>query len=301
MSVVVKDLVKYYGDNKALNGLCFEAEKGSITGFLGPNGAGKTTTMKIISGYLIADQGAVTINGLNLFEEPIQGRRKIGYLPENNPLYPALYVPEYLRSMGKPYNVTQLEKRVKFLIERVGLAEHQHKKIGALSKGLKQRVGLARTLLHDPEILILDEPTTGLDPNQLVEIRNLIVELGQEKTIILSTHIMQEIQAICQKAVVISQGKLVANLNVKELHTQNSLTHIEFEFANPIHIKILKNLPEIDDIQEISKTVVKVGATDERKAKIAVFNAAFQLNNPLLKIQTIQTNMEKVFQELTQK
>jgi ABC-2 type transport system ATP-binding protein len=301
MSVVVKDLVKYYGDNKALNGLCFEAEKGSITGFLGPNGAGKTTTMKIISGYLIADQGAVTINGLNLFEEPIQGRRKIGYLPENNPLYPALYVPEYLRSMGKPYNVTQLEKRVKFLIERVGLAEHQHKKIGALSKGLKQRVGLARTLLHDPEILILDEPTTGLDPNQLVEIRNLIVELGQEKTIILSTHIMQEIQAICQKAVVISQGKLVANLNVNELHTQNSLTHIEFEFANPIHIKILKNLPEIDDIQEISKTVVKVGATDERKAKIAVFNAAFQLNNPLLKIQTIQTNMEKVFQELTQK
>jgi ABC-2 type transport system ATP-binding protein len=301
MSVVVKDLVKYYGDNKALNGLCFEAEKGSITGFLGPNGAGKTTTMKIISGYLIADQGAVTINGLNLFEEPIQGRRKIGYLPENNPLYPALYVPEYLRSMGKPYKVTQLEKRVKFLIERVGLAEHQHKKIGALSKGLKQRVGLARTLLHDPEILILDEPTTGLDPNQLVEIRNLIVELGQEKTIILSTHIMQEIQAICQKAVVISQGKLVANLNVNELHTQNSLTHIEFEFANPIHIKILKNLPEIDDIQEISKTVVKVGATDERKAKIAVFNAAFQLNNPLLKIQTIQTNMEKVFQELTQK
>jgi ABC-2 type transport system ATP-binding protein len=268
---------------------------------LGPNGAGKTTTMKIISGYLIADQGAVTINGLNLFEEPIQGRRKIGYLPENNPLYPALYVPEYLRSMGKPYKVTQLEKRVKFLIERVGLAEHQHKKIGALSKGLKQRVGLARTLLHDPEILILDEPTTGLDPNQLVEIRNLIVELGQEKTIILSTHIMQEIQAICQKAVVISQGKLVANLNVNELHTQNSLTHIEFEFANPIHIKILKNLPEIDDIQEISKTVVKVGATDERKAKIAVFNAAFQLNNPLLKIQTIQTNMEKVFQELTQK
>jgi ABC-2 type transport system ATP-binding protein len=301
MSVVVKDLVKYYGDNKALNGLCFEAEKGSITGFLGPNGAGKTTTMKIISGYLIADQGAVTINGLNLFEEPIQGRRKIGYLPENNPLYPALYVPEYLRSMGKPYKVTQLEKRVKFLIERVGLAEHQHKKIGALSKGLKQRVGLARTLLHDPEILILDEPTTGLDPNQLVEIRNLIVELGQEKTIILSTHIMQEIQAICQKAVVISQGKLVANLNVNELHTQNSLTHIEFEFANPIHLKILKNLPEIDDIQEISKTVVKVGATDERKAKIAVFNAAFQLNNPLLKIQTIQTNMEKVFQELTQK
>ncbi len=301
MSVVVKDLVKYYGDNKALNGLCFEAEKGSITGFLGPNGAGKTTTMKIISGYLIADQGAVTINGLNLFEEPIQGRRKIGYLPENNPLYPALYVPEYLRSMGKPYKVTQLEKRVKFLIERVGLAEHQHKKIGALSKGLKQRVGLARTLLHDPEILILDEPTTGLDPNQLVEIRNLIVELGQEKTIILSTHIMQEIQAICQKAVVISQGKLVANLNVNELHTQNSLTHIEFEFANPIHLKILKNLPEIDDIQEISKTVVKVGATDERKAKIAVFNAAFQLNNPLLNIQTIQTNMEKVFQELTQK
>jgi ABC-2 type transport system ATP-binding protein len=301
MSVVVKDLVKYYGDNKALNGLCFEAEKGSITGFLGPNGAGKTTTMKIISGYLIADQGAVTINGLNLFEEPIQGRRKIGYLPENNPLYPALYVPEYLRSMGKPYKVTQLEKRVKFLIERVGLAEHQHKKIGALSKGLKQRVGLARTLLHDPEILILDGPTTGLDPNQLVEIRNLIVELGQEKTIILSTHIMQEIQAICQKAVVISQGKLVANLNVNELHTQNSLTHIEFEFANPIHLKILKNLPEIDDIQEISKTVVKVGATDERKAKIAVFNAAFQLNNPLLKIQTIQTNMEKVFQELTQK
>lgn len=301
MSVVVKDLVKFYGNNKALNGLSFEAEKGSITGFLGPNGAGKTTTMKIISGYLIADQGAVTINGLNLFEEPIQGRRKIGYLPENNPLYPALYVPEYLRSMGKPYKVTQLEKRVKFLIERVGLAEHQHKKIGALSKGLKQRVGLARTLLHDPEILILDEPTTGLDPNQLVEIRNLIVELGQEKTIILSTHIMQEIQAICQKAVVISQGKLVANLNVNELHTQNSLTYIEFEFANPIHIKILKNLPEIDDIQEISKTLVKVGATDERKAKIAVFNAAFQLNNPLLKIQTIQTNMEKVFQELTQK
>lgn len=300
MSVIVKDLVKYYGDNKALNGLSFEAQKGTITGFLGPNGAGKTTTMKIISGYLSADQGEVTVNGLNLSEEPIKGRKKIGYLPENNPLYPTLYVPEYLKSMGQPYHIPELEKRVKFLIERVGLFDHQHKKIGTLSKGLKQRVGLARSLLHDPEVLILDEPTTGLDPNQLVEIRNLITELGQEKTIIFSTHIMQEIQAICQKAVVISQGQLVAQLNVKELHAQNDLTYIEFEFAHPIPNDALNNIPQIDDFEMISETFVKIGTSQERAAKIALFNAASQLNNPLLRINTIQSNMEEIFQDLTQ-
>lgn len=299
MSVVVKDLIKYYGNTQALNGLSFEAQKGSITGFLGPNGAGKTTTMKIISGYLFADQGTVSINGLNLFEEPIIGKRKIGYLPENNPLYPSLYIPEYLKSMGKPYRIPQLEKRVKFLIDQVGLSGHQNKKIGALSKGLKQRVGLARTLLHDPEVLILDEPTTGLDPNQLAEIRNLIIELGKEKIIIFSTHIMQEIQAICQKAVIISHGKVVADLNVKELNIQNDLTHIEFEFANPIAIEHIENLPEITDIRVVTKNIIRIGTSNERGAKIALFNAATQLHNPLLNIHTIQTNMEEIFQDLT--
>lgn len=300
MSVVVKDLVKYYGDTKALNGLCFEAKKNNITGFLGPNGAGKTTTMKIISGYLTADNGIVTINGTKLSDDPVNIRKKIGYLPEHNPLYPSLYVPEYLKSMGQPYHIPQLEKRVQLLIERVGLLDHQHKKIGALSKGLKQRVGLARTLLHDPEVLILDEPTTGLDPNQLVEIRNLIIELGKEKTIIFSTHIMQEIQAICQKAVIIAKGKVVANVNVKELDIENNLKHFEFEFAHPISVKPFKNLSEIVEIEAVSKNIIRIGTSVEKAAKIALFNVATELNNPLLDIRTIQTNMEEIFQNLTQ-
>jgi len=300
MSVVVKDLVKHYGDTKALNGLCFEAEKSTITGFLGPNGAGKTTTMKIISGYLTADSGVVTINGTSLSEDPINGRKKIGYLPENNPLYPSLYVPEYLKSMGKPYNIPQLDKRVQLLMERVGLSDHQHKKIGALSKGLKQRVGLARTLLHDPEVLILDEPTTGLDPNQLVEIRSLIAELGKEKTIIFSTHIMQEIQAICQKAVIISQGKVAANVNVKELDIQNSLKQFEFEFANPISVESFKDLPEIVEIEFVTEYKVRIGTPNERAAKMALFNVAAHLKNPLMNINTLQTNMEEIFHKLTQ-
>lgn len=299
MGVIVKDLVKYYGKNPALSGLSFEAHKGTITGFLGPNGAGKTTTMKIISGYLLPDLGTVTVNGLNLSEDPINGRKIIGYLPENNPLYPALYVPEYLKSMGQPYGIPELEKRVKFLIERVGLFEHQHKKIGALSKGLKQRVGLARTLLHDPDVLILDEPTTGLDPNQLAEIRNLIVELGKEKTIILSTHIMQEIQAICQRAVIISQGKVVANLNVQDLRQQNPQIQVEFEFANAIKVQDLKNLPGITEMEVLGTNKIRIITPKEKEAKITLFNAAAQLNNPLINIRTIQSNMEEIFQDLT--
>ncbi|MCR9062970.1 MAG: ATP-binding cassette domain-containing protein [Cytophagales bacterium] len=219
MSISIHNLTKVYGSQKAIDSLSFDIPKGQIVGFLGPNGAGKSTTMKILTGYLEATSGTASVNGFDVQKEDMQAKNSIGYLPEHNPLYLEMYVKEFLEFAGSLYKMkgAALKNRVAEIIEQVGLSRESHKKIGQLSKGYRQRVGLAQALIHDPEVLILDEPTTGLDPNQLAEIRALIKEVGKDKTVILSTHIMQEVESICERAIIINLGKIVADKSIKEL------------------------------------------------------------------------------------
>ncbi|MGR3811121.1 ATP-binding cassette domain-containing protein [Jiulongibacter sp. NS-SX5] len=219
MSISIQNLTKEYGSQKAIDSISFDLSPGEIVGFLGPNGAGKSTTMKILTGYIKATSGEATVNGFNVNSETIEAKRSIGYLPEHNPLYLEMYIKEFLEYAGSLYGLKgkALKNRVAELIELVGLQREQHKKIDQLSKGYRQRVGLAQAMIHDPEVLILDEPTTGLDPNQLVEIRQLIKEVGKNKTVILSTHIMQEVESICERAIIINLGKIVADKSLHEL------------------------------------------------------------------------------------
>jgi len=222
MSIIVQGLVKVYGTQRAVDHVTFEANSGEIVGFIGPNGAGKSTVMKIICGYISATSGSVSVNGFDVERQSMDVRRNIGYLPEHNPLYPEMFVKEYLTFVAGMYRLGSItKKRIPEIVEATGLGNEQHKKIGVLSKGYRQRVGLAQALIHDPAVLILDEPTTGLDPNQIIEIRTLISELGKSKTVLLSTHIMQEVEAICQRAIIINKGALVANATVDDLMKQH--------------------------------------------------------------------------------
>ncbi|MBD3750491.1 MAG: ATP-binding cassette domain-containing protein [Sphingobacteriales bacterium] len=236
MSIKVDTLSKVYGTQKAVDAISFEASAGKILGFLGPNGAGKSTTMKMLTCYLPASAGKAMVCGFDIASQSLEVRKNIGYLPESNPLYHEMYVKEFLYFVGNTYHLKNLKQRVEEVIAATGLGIEQHKKIGQLSKGYKQRVGLAQAIIHDPKVLILDEPTSGLDPNQLIEIRKLIKELGKTKTVILSTHIMQEVEAICDEVIIINKGKIVANHSLKGLlaeHQQNSL--------EPIFVKLTKD------------------------------------------------------------
>ncbi|MFD2288474.1 ATP-binding cassette domain-containing protein [Pedobacter petrophilus] len=229
MSISVQNLSKHYNGQKAVDSISFEARPGRILGFLGPNGAGKSTTMRMLTGYLTPTSGAASVSGKNIVSQSIEAKKNIGYLPENTPLYPDMYVKEFLGFVGETYAPGNLSKRIEEVIKLVGLTPEQHKKIGMLSKGYRQRVGLAQAIIHNPEVLILDEPTSGLDPNQLVDIRALIKELGKNKTVIISTHIMQEVEAICDDIIIISKGKIVANNSlegIKKAYNQDSLEDI---------------------------------------------------------------------------
>ncbi|MFN3300134.1 MAG: ATP-binding cassette domain-containing protein [Sediminibacterium sp.] len=226
MSIVVSHLVKNYGTQIAVNDLSFSLEKGEIVGFLGPNGAGKSTTMKMITGSIEPDAGFIEVNGINMSKDPITAKRRIGYLAESNPHYYDLYIKEYLEFVAHVHEIKEVQKQITKVIEQVGLGPEQHKKIGQLSKGYKQRVGLAAAIIHEPDVLILDEPTTGLDPNQIIEIRQLIKELGQNKTVLFSSHILQEVEAICGRVIIIHKGNLVANQPIHELNQNNSLEQV---------------------------------------------------------------------------
>ncbi|OYZ00758.1 MAG: multidrug ABC transporter ATP-binding protein [Sphingobacteriia bacterium 28-36-52] len=223
MSIVVNHLVKKYGTQIAVNDLSFTLEKGEIVGFLGPNGAGKSTTMKMITGSIEPDGGSIEVSGINMSKDPIACKSKLGYLAETNPHYYDLYIKEYLQFVAAVHHCHNVQAQIKKVIEQVGLGPEQHKKIGQLSKGYKQRVGLAAAIIHEPDVLILDEPTTGLDPNQIIEIRQLIKDLGQNKTILFSSHILQEIEAICSRVIIIHKGNLVANQPIHELNQSSSL------------------------------------------------------------------------------
>lgn len=299
MSIEVNHLSKFYKEQAAVNDISFSVGKGEIVGFLGPNGAGKSTTMKIITGFIPSTSGEVKVCGIPVDIDSLETRKKIGYLPENNPLYLDMYVREYLEFVGKIYHIPNLKKRVDEMIAQVGLEVEQNKKIGMLSKGYRQRVGLAQAIIHDPEVLILDEPTSGLDPNQLVEIRELIRKIGKSKTVMLSTHIMQEVEAICDRVIIIKTGKIVADNKPSELQYEEDHQVVYVEFEGKVAKNQLLKVPGInkaENVAENSWLVESRGNIDLRKA-IAQF--AQQNNVLVLTLRKEERTLEEVFKTLT--
>lgn len=299
MSIEVRNLTKFYGQQAAVNDISFSIKKGEIVGFLGPNGAGKSTTMKMITGFIPATKGELKVCDIVVDIDGLETKRKIGYLPENNPLYLDMYVREYLEFVGKIYKISNLKARVDEMIKIVGLEVEQNKKIGMLSKGYRQRVGLAQAIIHDPEVLILDEPTTGLDPNQLVEIRNLIKEIGKSKTVMLSTHIMQEVEAICDRVIIIKSGKIVADGVASELQYDDDHQVVFVEFDGVVSKNQLTAITQINKVEKIGNNgwlVESKGGIDLRKV-IAQF--AQQNNVLVLTLRKEERSLEEVFKSLT--
>lgn len=300
MSIKVNEVIKLYGDQKALNNISFTIETGQVVGFLGPNGAGKSTMMKIITGFIPPTRGEVLVDGINVMDEENDVRKLIGYLPEHNPLYLDMYVKEYLMFVAGIYKLKDKKQRVAEMIEQTGLSLEQNKKIGALSKGYRQRVGLAQALIHDPKILILDEPTSGLDPNQIIEIRNLISNLGKEKTVMLSTHIMQEVEAICDKIIIINQGEIVANDQAANIQMQNVQKQvIEVEFNQDPNEKDLLNVAGITNAKQVKPKHWIIEAGNDKDIRQDIFDFAVENKLSVLSMQKKEKTLEEAFQELT--
>lgn len=299
MSIKVKHLTKYYGSQTAVNNISFEAKKGEILGFLGPNGAGKSTTMKIITGFIPASNGNVEVCGLDVEKNALESRTKIGYLPENNPLYLDMYVKEYLEFVAKIYKVKNRKARVNEMIEQVGLEREQHKIIGALSKGYRQRVGLAQAIIHEPEVLILDEPTSGLDPNQLVEIRALIKNIGREKTVMLSTHIMQEVEAICDRVIIIKNGNLVANDTATTLQQKGEQTVVYVEFEGKVSKNQLQKIEGVNKIEAVGNGTFLIASKTNADLRKTIAKFAQHNNLLTLTLRKEERSLEDVFKELT--
>ncbi|HUR29839.1 MAG TPA: ATP-binding cassette domain-containing protein, partial [Saprospiraceae bacterium] len=299
LSIQVNHLSKMFGNQLVVDDVSFNVAKGEILGFLGPNGAGKTTTMRMITGYLSPDKGDITVSGLQVLEDNTKSRSGIGYLPENNPLYLDMYVKEYLRYVARIYQMPDPWQRIHEVIGLTGLKSESHKQIKALSKGYRQRVGLAQAILHDPEVLILDEATSGLDPNQLIEIRELIKDLGKNKTILLSTHIMQEVQALCDRVVIIHKGKIVADGNIKMLSQGLSQSYkVEVTFSRPV---VDNTFTEISGYlsHEKSGTNKYIIAGNDHALNEAIFDFAVSKNLKILEMSTQQESVENIFQQLT--
>ena len=303
MSIEVNRITKRYGSQLAVNHVSFSVQTGEVVGFIGPNGAGKSTTMKIITGTLPPDSGSVTINGLPALENLKEIRRLIGYLPEHNPLYLEMYVREYLQYVAGLYLIhgKAARDRISRVIEMTGLSPEMHKKIGNLSKGFRQRVGLAQALIHDPEILILDEPTSGLDPNQLAEIRNLIAGIGKEKTVLLSTHILQEVEAICDRVMIINKGEIVANelaetlMEKEDLSTQTILVELE----SAVDEKIWEKLLFINHVQPLGEKQFLLATREMRDVRADIFNFAVNQGLTILSLSLKKKSLEEVFREIT--
>ena len=302
MSIVVQSVTKYYGEQKALDNVSFRINTGEIVGFLGPNGAGKSTMMKIITGYIPPTSGSVFVNDISISDDSSVIRSKLGYLPENNPLYPEMYVREYLEFAASLYRSDiPLKKQIDDIIEITGLAPERRKKIGSLSKGYRQRVGLAQALIHNPEVLILDEATTGLDPNQIVEIRNLIRDAGKEKTVMLSTHIMQEVEAICDRVIIIDKGVVVADEEKKDIYSKISQTRqvvlVEFD-REPDEI-LLEAIPMVSSVRKLKANTWIIEASGSEDIRSSVFGFAVSNKLTVLSLQKQESNLEEVFRLLT--
>ncbi len=302
MSIVVQEVTKIFGSQKALDNISFEIKTGEIAGFLGPNGAGKSTMMKIITGFIPATSGRVFVNGNDNMNNDPEARKQLGYLPENNPLYPDMYVREYLGFVASVYKTGKpIKQQVDTIIEVTGLAPEQNKKIGSLSKGYRQRVGLAQALIHNPSVLIFDEATTGLDPNQIVEIRNLIKETGKEKTVMLSTHIMQEVEAICDRVIIIDKGKIVANEEKDDIYgkIKRPLQIIQVEFSGDIGTVDPGTIPGVLKVSRIKDSIWQIEASGEADIRPEVFRFAVSNNLTVLSLQRNENNLEEVFRQLT--
>lgn len=305
MSILVDHLYKSYGTQLVLNDISFNIGSGEIVAFLGNNGAGKSTTMKIINGYLSPDSGRVEVCGLDVAQNPQETHRLIGYLPEHNPIYPDMFVREYLLFIAGVYHTENPASKVDEMIERTGLTHEFKKKIGMLSKGYRQRVGLAQALIPDPQVLILDEPTTGLDPNQIVEVRNLIKEIGKEKTVMLSTHIMQEVSAICDRVIILNDGKIAVDGKesavVSKSNKESLSTFIEFQQPTPslIDTQFLKEIDGIDDVMPMSGNTFLLSSKQDVRDKI--FRSCAERNLVLLTLKLQEKSMEEVFRSVTEK
>jgi ABC-2 type transport system ATP-binding protein len=300
MSIEVKGLTKIYGEQKAVNNISFSLNKGEIVGFLGPNGAGKSTTMKMITGYLAPDGGYAKVAGIDVSADPIGVKKKIGYLPESNPLYYEMYVKEYLAFIGGVHQVSNLASRISGVIELTGLQVEQKKKLGQLSKGYKQRVGLAAALIHDPEVLILDEPTSGLDPNQIIEIRNVIKAQGKNKTVLFSSHILQEVEAICDRVIIINKGELVANDKLSNLRNRSaSSSSVRVSFKEALEAAWLQRLPATKAVNKLDPYTWQVATEKPEELRKQLLELSLQHNLNIVSLQTEGSSLEDVFRSLT--
>ena len=305
MSISVKNLTKLYGSQRALDNISFSIGEGEIVGFLGPNGAGKSTTMKIATCYLPPTSGSLQICNMEVTEQPLNVRFQIGYLPEHNPLYLDMYVHEYLAFIGRVHglNGKELRTAIKQVVEMFGLSKEQNKLIGALSKGYRQRVGLAQALIHDPKVLILDEPTTGLDPNQISEIRTLIKEVSREKTVLFSTHIMQEVQALCKRVVIIDNGVIVADKEVDQLMDASGVAGtyqtVRVSFENNVKKEALSKIPGVTEVSEDDQGGFLLSSPDDQDIRAAIFHYAVAQNWTLINLARESTSLEEIFKDLT--
>ncbi|RFN59761.1 gliding motility-associated ABC transporter ATP-binding subunit GldA [Marixanthomonas ophiurae] len=297
MSISVSNITKNYGEQKALNNVSFEISAGEIVGFLGPNGAGKSTMMKILTTYLPASEGIATVNGFKVSEKDNDIQKSVGYLPEHNPLYLDMYVREFLNFQAEIYNTPKSE--IELIIERTGLVLEANKKIQQLSKGYRQRVGIASALLHNPDVLILDEPTTGLDPNQLIEIRELIKSIGKEKTVLLSTHIMQEVEAICDRVIIINKGEIVLDKKLSELQSgQQQIVEVEFDYR--VETVALQQLPNVTKVENPGGYFIyNIYFSSEKDMRSSVFDFAHDNGLKILQLHQKNTTLEKLFVDLT--
>lgn len=299
MSIEVKNLLKQYGEQKAVNQISFTVGKGEIVGFLGPNGAGKSTTMKMITGYLQPDAGDITVSGIDVKNDPLAAKKKIGYLPESNALYYDMYVREYLDFIADAHEVKNKRQRIEEVIRLTGLTPESKKKIGQLSKGYKQRVGLAAALLHDPEVLILDEPTSGLDPNQIIEIRNVIKEQGKNKLVLFSSHILQEVEAICDRVIIINKGKLVADASLQNLQQQSAMNVVRVSFREVLEAEWLKRLNGVKTVNKIDAHTWALETVDPSSVRKELKNLEAEHNLDIVSLQSENQSLEEVFRSLT--
>lgn len=299
MSIKVENVSKYYGSQAALKGVSFEVRKGEVVGFLGPNGAGKSTMMKIITSYIPPDEGEVNVSDFDVLEKPIEVRKRVGYLPESNPLYHEMYIREYLSFVGGMYGLKGKKRRVEEMIEAVGLGPESHKKIGELSKGYKQRVGLAQAMLHDPEVLILDEPTSGLDPNQLEDIRTLIKRIGKEKSVLLSTHIMQEVEAICDRVIIIKKGEIVADDRMSHLKEEAEAEVIFFHVNGKLNTELIQSLQGVQKVKGVGTGRYLISALKGSGLAGELSKLANREGLEIEELRKEERRLEDVFKSLT--
>lgn len=299
MSITVKKLTKIYGEQRAVNDISFSIQQGEIVGFLGPNGAGKSTTMKMITGYLEPSAGDIDVSGVDVKKTPIDAKRKIGYLPESNALYYDMYVREYLGFIADIHKVGNKQAAINKVIEQVGLTPEAKKRVGQLSKGYKQRVGLAAALLHDPEVLILDEPTSGLDPNQIVEIRNVIKEQGKNKLVLFSSHILQEVEAICDRVIIINKGKIVADDKLSNLQQRSSSTVVRVQFKEALEQEWLRRLAAVKSVTKIDTYTWSIETNDPDTVRTELKKLERENNLDIVSLQSESQSLEEVFRSLT--